>query len=132
MYRSRCRPCLPCYNWKTIGHVASVCRRNTYVVVEESDEECRCNCDGNHVPKLPECSVWMKKVAVARIRAIQQVFYVETVRIAEGVSREEMVVDVPQSAVNDKYPDVRIVKKVAFVVQVINSTSQTNQKNKRS
>ena len=46
---------------------------------------------------FPECLAWMKEVAAARIRAIQQVFYVEEVKIAEGVSREEMVVDVPQS-----------------------------------
>lgn len=40
----------------------------------------------------------MKDVTVARIRPIQQVSYVQAVKIAEGVSREK-VVDVPQSAV---------------------------------
>lgn len=78
--------------------MASVCPRNKYVVVEESDEACCCNCDGNHVPKILECPVRMKDVTVARIRPIQQVSYVQAVKIAEGVSREK-VVDVPQSAV---------------------------------
>ena len=58
----------------------------------------------------------------------------EAVKIAEGVNRDEMVFDVPQSAVNamqEKDPDILIVKKVDFVVfieQVINCTSQTNNK----
>ena len=36
---------------------------------------------------FPECHVRME-VAVARIRAIQQVSYVKAVKIAEGVSRD--------------------------------------------
>jgi hypothetical protein len=65
--------------------------------INMSDEAC-CNCDGNHVPKFPECPGQMD-VTVARIRPNLQVSFVEAVKIAEGVSREEMVVDVPQSAV---------------------------------
>ena len=42
----------------------------------------------------------MMEVAVARIRAIQPVSYEEAVKIAEGLSREEMEVDVPQYAVD--------------------------------
>ena len=52
-----------------------------------------------------------------RIRAIQQISYVEAVKIAEGVKRYEMVVDVPQTAVNamqEKDPDTLTVKKVDF------------------
>jgi hypothetical protein len=81
-------------------HGSSFCRRNKYVIVEESDEACCCNCDGNQVPEFPECPVRMREVAVARIKTIQQVSYVEAVKIAEGGSRDEMVVDVPQSIVN--------------------------------
>ena len=73
---------------------------NKYVVVEESDEACCCNCDGNHIPEFPECPVRMKEVAVPWIRAIQHVSYKEAVKIPEGVSREDIVVDVPQSAMN--------------------------------
>jgi hypothetical protein len=83
--------------------------------------------------QFPECPVKTKEVAVARIRAIQQDSYVQAVKIAEGVSsREEMVGDVPQSAVNamqEKDPDTRTVKKVdfvAFIAQVTNCTSQMN------
>lgn len=54
--------------------MASVCLRNKYVVVEESDEAC-CYFDGNHVPG--SALLRMKEVAVARIGAIQQVSYVE-------------------------------------------------------
>ena len=121
------RPFVQCYNCKKFGHVARVFRMNKHVVVEESDETRCCNCDGNHKSKFPDFPVRMKEVAVVRIRAIQQVCYVEAVKIAEGVSREEMVVDVPQSAVNakqEKDPDTLIVKKVDF----INCTSQTNTK----
>ena len=59
---------------------------------------------------FPECPVRMD-VTVARIRAIQQVSCVEPVKIAVGVNREEMVVDIPQSAVNDmqeKDPNILI------------------------
>ena len=53
-------------------------------------------------------------------------------KLAEG-----MVVDVPQSTVNamqEKVPDTLIVKKVdfvAFIAQVPNCTSQTNNKSKK-
>lgn len=48
------------------------------MVVEESDEAGCCNCDR---------TTWERDS------------HVEAVKIAEGVSREEMVLDVPQSAV---------------------------------
>jgi metal-sulfur cluster biosynthetic enzyme len=50
----------------------------------------------NHVTVIvmgitfPECPVRMKEVAEARVRAIQQISYVVAVKIAEGVSRDEM------------------------------------------
>ena len=80
--------------------MTSVCRRNKYVVVEESDEAHCCNCDGNHVPKFLECPVRMKEVAVARIRAIQEVSHVEAVKLAERERGDKMAVDAPQPAVN--------------------------------
>jgi hypothetical protein len=64
----------------------------------------------------------MKEVAVARIRAIQQISYVEAVKIAGGVSVDEMEVNVPQSTVNamqEKDPDTLTVKKVDFVAFIV-------------
>jgi hypothetical protein len=49
---------------------------------------------------------------------------VEVVKIAEGMSREEMVVDVPQCAVNamqEKDHNTLIVKKVDLVVFINDS-----------
>ena len=43
------------------------------------------------------------RAAAARIRFIQQVTSVEAVKISEGVIRDEMVVYVPQAAVNDMH-----------------------------
>jgi glyoxylate carboligase len=60
-----------CYVWP----LASVCRRNKYGMLRKSQ--------WNHVPVFP---VRVKKVEVARIRAVHLVSYAEAVQIAEGKS----------------------------------------------
>ena len=112
MYKSP----LQCHACKKFGHVSSVCRWN--ISVEESEDAQCCNCDGKHFPAFPACPVRVNEVKVAMHRAVKQVSYVEAVKIA-GVSREEMVVDVPQSAVN-------AMQEKEFIAQVINCTNQTN------
>lgn len=48
-YLNRPLQCLKC---KKFVHMASVCRRNKYVVEESVDTQ-YCNCGGNHVPGMP-------------------------------------------------------------------------------
>jgi hypothetical protein len=71
----------------------------------------------------------MKDVTVARIRPIQQVSYVEAVKIAEGVRRGEGSVcpTVCSEAMQEKDPNALIVKVdfVVFIAQVRNCTRQT-------
>ena len=40
----------------------------------------RCNCGGDHISEFPECPVRVKEVEVSRIRAVQQISYVEAVK----------------------------------------------------
>ena len=93
-----------------------------------SDEAC-CNC-GNPIPKFPECPVRMKEVTVARIRPIQQVSYVEAVKIAEGVRRGEGsgCPTVCSEAMQEKDPNKQMVNKVDFVVFIERICSSTNNK----
>lgn len=39
-----------------------------------------CNCVGDHISEFPECPVRVKEVEVSRIRAVQQILYVEAVK----------------------------------------------------
>lgn len=67
--------------------MSSVCRKN---VAEESEDVRCCNCAGNHVPNSPEFEV-------ARVRAVQQVSYMEAREIVEGASgADDMAVDALQ------------------------------------
>jgi hypothetical protein len=42
------------------------------------------NCGGGHIPEFPECPVRVKEVEGSRIRAVQQIANVETVKRVEG------------------------------------------------
>jgi hypothetical protein len=46
------------------------------LLMESEDIRC-CNCAGNHIPNSPECLVRVKEFKVARVRAVQQVSYME-------------------------------------------------------
>jgi hypothetical protein len=39
-----------------------------------------CNCGGDYISEFPECPVRVKEVEVSRIRAVQQISYVEAVK----------------------------------------------------
>ena len=94
-----------------------------------------CHCGGDHISEFHECPIRGKEVEVSRIKAVQQISYVEVVKSVEGAkghsSEEDMVVDAPQPVANvvrqSSDLDTLIVKKmdlVAFIATVINCTAQ--------
>ena len=97
---------------------------------------------GSYFLIFPECHVRVKEVELSRIRAVQQISYLEVVKSVEGArghsSEEHMVVDAPQLVaivfLQSSDLDTLIVKKVdfvTFIATVINYTAHVSKKSKK-
>ena len=69
---------MQCKKCKNFVHVSSVCRQKE-LLLKSMNVKC-CNCGGDYISEFPECPVRVKEVEVSRIRAVQQIFNVETVK----------------------------------------------------
>lgn len=104
------------YSISAFGHVSNVCRWKEYA--KDRSEEWPCG--GDHDAEFVECSVRVKKVEVAKVRAVNWISYAEAIKRIEresGSSVEEMVVDAQQTIVNVcqlREPDMYVKKGILW------------------